>query len=47
MGHKDDSFGAMVPGVLDGGQGADNALIVCDVFVGVEWNVEVDLQGEC
>lgn len=46
MGHEDDGFGAMVAGVFDGGKGADNALIVCDVLIGVERNVEVDLQAD-
>lgn len=47
MGHEDDGFGTMVAGILDGGKGADDALIVCDVLVGVERNIEVDLQGDC
>jgi hypothetical protein len=42
MGHEDYGFGAMVDGVFDGGEGADDALVVCDVFFGVEGNVEVD-----
>ena len=37
----------MVAGVLDGGKGADDALIVCDVLVGVEGDVEVDLPVVC
>lgn len=47
MGHEDDGFGAMVAGVFDGGNGADDALVICDVLVGVEWDVEVDLEGKC
>lgn len=47
MGHEDDGFGAMVARIFDGGKGADDALIVCDVLVGVERNIEVDLQGDC
>ena len=47
MGHEDNGFGAMVAGVFDSGKGADDALIVCDVLVGVERDVEVDLQDDC
>jgi hypothetical protein len=37
----------MVDGVLDSGQGTDDALVVGDVLVAVEGNVEVDLvEGE-
>lgn len=34
----------MVAGIFDGGKGADNALIVCDVVVGVERDVKVNLE---
>lgn len=36
----------MVGRVLDGRDGADNALIVCDFLLRVKWDVEVDLQGD-
>ena len=45
VGHQDDGLGAMVNGILDGGQSADNALVVGDVLVRVEGDVEVDLSG--
>jgi hypothetical protein len=41
--HEDNSLGAIVDGVLDGRDGADNALGVGDLLVGVERDVEVDL----
>lgn len=47
MRHEDDGFGAMVAGVFDGGKCADNALVVCDFLVGVERDVEVDLEEDC
>lgn len=43
VGHEDDGFGAVVEGIFDGGDGADDALVVGDVLVGVEGDVEVDL----
>jgi hypothetical protein len=45
VGHQDDGFGAIVDGVLDGGDGAGDTLVVGDLGVGllVEGNVEVDL----
>lgn len=33
----------MLEGVFDGGEGADDALVVGDVLVGVQGDVEVDL----
>jgi len=33
----------MINGVLDGGDGTDDALGVGDLFVGIEGDVEVDL----
>lgn len=33
----------MVDGMLDGGDGTDDTLVVGDLFVLVEWDVEVDL----
>ena len=42
-GHEDDRLGTVVKGILDGGQGTDNALVVGDVLVLVEGDVEVDL----
>lgn len=44
VGHEDDSLGAIVDGVLDGGDGTGNALVVGDVLVGVEGDVEVNLE---
>lgn len=46
VGHEDDGFGAMVAGVFDGGKGTDNALIVCNFLVGVERDIEVDLEDD-
>lgn len=45
VGHQDDGFGAIVNGVLDGGDGAGDALVVGDLGVGllVEGHVEVNL----
>jgi hypothetical protein len=45
VGHEDDGLGAMLEGVLDGGESTDNSLVVGDVLVGVERDVEVDLGG--
>lgn len=44
MGHQDDGLGPAGNGMLDGGQGADDTLVVGDVLVVVEGNVEVDLE---
>jgi hypothetical protein len=44
--HQDDSFGAILACVFDGGKGADNALVVCDLLVAVEGDIEVDLEVE-
>jgi hypothetical protein len=43
VGHEDNAFCAVVDGVFDGGDGADDALVVSDFLVGVEGDVEVDL----
>jgi hypothetical protein len=43
MRHEDHGLGAIVNGMLDGGQGADNALVVGNFLVLVEGNIEVDL----
>ena len=45
VGHQDDGLGAVVEGVLDGWDGAGDALGVGDVLGGIEWDVEVDLHG--
>lgn len=45
VGHEDDGLGAIVEGVLDGRDGADDALVVCDFLVLVEGDVEVDLEA--
>jgi len=42
VGHEDDGFGAIVNGVLDCGEGANDALVVGD-FVAIKRDVEVDL----
>jgi hypothetical protein len=44
VGHEHDGLGAVVEGILDGGDGADDALVVGDVLVLVEGDVEVDLR---
>lgn len=44
MRHEDDGLGAVLDGILDGGQRADDALVVGDVLVAVERDVEVDLE---
>lgn len=46
VGHEDDGLGAVLEGILDGGEGTDDALVVGDVLVGVERDVEVDLGGQ-
>lgn len=46
VGHEDDGLGAIVNGMLDGGHGTGDTLVVGDLLVGVEGNVEVDLY-EC
>lgn len=43
VGHQDDGLGAIVDGILDGGQSTDDALVVGDGLVLVERDVEVDL----
>ena len=45
MGHENDGFGAMVGGVLDGREGADDTLVVGDVLIGVQGDVEVNLES--
>jgi hypothetical protein len=42
--HENDGFGAIVAGMLDGRERADDALVVCDLLVRVEWDVEVNLE---
>ena len=44
MGHEDDGFGAMIHGVFDGGECADNTLIIRDVAFLVERDIEVYLE---
>ena len=45
MGHEDYGFGALVDGIFDCGEGADDALVVGDFGVGffVQGDIEVDL----
>jgi hypothetical protein len=45
VGHEDHGLGAILDGVLDGGDGAGDALGVGDLLVGVKGDVEVDLAG--
>lgn len=45
MAHEHDGFGAVVARIFDGGESADNALVVGDL-VAVEGDVEVDLESE-
>lgn len=45
VGHEDDGLCAVVDSIFDGGDCADDALVVGDLFVGVERDVEVDLCG--
>jgi hypothetical protein len=47
MAHEDDGFGAVVAGIFDGGECADDALVVCDLLVGVEGDIEIYLEGHC
>lgn len=44
VGHEDHGLGAIVDGVLDGGESTDDTLVVGDVLIAVEGNVEVDLK---
>jgi hypothetical protein len=44
MRHKDHRLGSVVNGIFDGGEGANDALVVGD-FVTVERDVEIDLRG--
>lgn len=44
MGHEDDGFGAMFGGIFYGGEGTDDALIVCYFLGRVKWDVEVYLK---
>lgn len=46
VGHEDNGLGAIVDGILDGGDGTDNALGVGDLLLGVKGDVEVDLESE-
>ena len=45
MGHEDDSFGAVVDCIFNGGQSTDNSLVVGDFLFGVEGHIEIDLCG--
>ena len=47
MGHQDNGLGAVVDGILDGGEGTDNTLVVGDVLVLVKRDVEVNLYARC
>lgn len=43
MRHEDNSFSTMLAGIFDGGECADDSLVVGDFLVGVKWNVEIHL----
>ncbi len=43
MGHENDGLGAMLFGVLDCWERADDALVVRDLLVGVQRDIEVNL----
>lgn len=43
VGHQDDRLGAIVDGILDGGQGTDDTLVVGDLLVLIKGHVEIDL----
>jgi hypothetical protein len=45
VGHEDDSLSSVLGGILDCGKSTDNALVVGDLLVGVERDVEVDLES--
>ena len=42
MRHEDNSLGSIVDCVFDGWYGADDALVVGDLLVGVKGNIEID-----
>lgn len=44
MRHEDYGFGTMLNCVLDGRERADDALVVGDFLVGVEGDIEVNLE---
>jgi hypothetical protein len=44
MAHEHNGFGAVVARIVDGGESADNALVVGDLLVSVEGDVEVNLE---
>lgn len=44
MGHENNSFGAMLAGILDGGKGADDTLVIGDFLVAVQRDIEVHLD---
>lgn len=46
VGHQDNSLGAVVDGIFDGGDGTGDTLVVGDLLVGIEGDVEVDLKRE-
>jgi hypothetical protein len=43
--HENNGFGAVVAGMLDGRERADDALVVCDLLVRIKGDVEVDLES--
>jgi hypothetical protein len=46
VGHEHHGLGAVVYSILDGGDGTGNTLVVGHLLVGVEGDVEVDLDRE-
>ena len=45
MGHQDDGFRSILKSVFDRGKGTDNALVICDLELTVEWDIEVNLSS--
>jgi hypothetical protein len=44
MGHENHCLGSVVNSVFDGGESADDALVISDVLICVERDIEVDLS---
>jgi hypothetical protein len=42
--HENHGFGAIVDGIFDGWHCTNNSLVVGDLFVPVEWDIEVNLK---
>lgn len=46
MAHQNDGLGAILNGILDGGESTDDTLVVGDVLFLVKRNIEVDLEAQ-